>query len=54
MPESNNPQLTFSVNDSQVVNNADSERVQVGDELNAWQTEISALSSTSTAFHFHA
>ena len=50
-PDSNNPQLAFSVSDSQVVNDADSERVQVGDTLNTWQTEINTLSlsaSTST------
>jgi membrane fusion protein (multidrug efflux system) len=50
-PDSNNPQLSFSVSDSQVVNNANAERVQVGDEFTVWQTEINALSpnaSTST------
>ena len=51
--DSSNPQLSFSTNDqnSQVVNDADAERVQVGNELNAWQAEIAALSpsaSTST------
>jgi HlyD family secretion protein len=49
--DSNNPQLAFTVNDSQVVNDADSERLQVGQELDNWQAEISALSpgaSTST------
>ena len=53
-PDSNNPQLSFSISDSQVVNNADSERVQVGDELGIWQNEINALSlsaSTSTLTH---
>ena len=50
-PDSNNPQLSFGVSDSQVVNDANAERVQVGDELNNWQAEINALSpiaSTST------
>lgn len=42
-PDSNNPQLTFSVSDSQVFNNANAERVRVGEELNKWQAEIAAL-----------
>jgi RND family efflux transporter MFP subunit len=41
----NNPQLSFSVSDSQISNDADSERVQVGQELANWQNEINALSS---------
>jgi RND family efflux transporter MFP subunit len=49
-PDSNNPQLTFSVSDSQIMNDANSERVQVGDELNEWQTEVNALSSATTTF----
>jgi HlyD family secretion protein len=48
-PDSNNPQLTFAVNDSQTANDANAERVQVGDELNAWQEEINALLSTTTS-----
>jgi HlyD family secretion protein len=47
-PDSNNPQLTFSVSDSQVANDANAERVQVGDELNAWQSEIDVLSSATS------
>lgn len=50
-PETNNPQLTFSVSDSQVLNNADFERLQASQELNAWQNELAALPanpSTST------
>ncbi len=39
-PESSNPQLTFSVSDSQVLNNAEFERVSASGELNAWQAEI--------------
>ena len=52
-PDSNNPQLAFPVSNSQIVNNANAERVQVGDELNTWQTEMTALSSslsTSTLY----
>jgi multidrug efflux pump subunit AcrA (membrane-fusion protein) len=52
-PDSNNPQLAFSVSNSQIVNNANAERIQVGDELNKWQTEMITLSpslSTSTLY----
>jgi multidrug efflux pump subunit AcrA (membrane-fusion protein) len=51
--DSNNPQLAFPVSNSQIVNNANAERIQVGNELNAWQTEMIALSSslpTSTLY----
>ncbi|HVO28964.1 MAG TPA: efflux RND transporter periplasmic adaptor subunit [Candidatus Paceibacterota bacterium] len=49
--ETNSPQLTFPVTDSQVVNNAQSQRIQASAELNAWQAELAALepdASTST------
>lgn len=49
--ETVNPQLSFAVNDSQTLNNAQFERVQASAELNAWQTEIAGItadSSTST------
>ncbi len=49
-PDSSNPQLTFPVSDSQVVNNAQSERVQVGGELNTWATETAALSSSTATY----
>jgi HlyD family secretion protein len=45
---SSNPQLSFSVSDSQVANDAQAERAQIGIELGAWQTEINALSSSTT------
>jgi HlyD family secretion protein len=48
-PDSNNPQLSFGVNDTQVLNNANAERTQVGQELNTWQTEITTLSSTTAS-----
>lgn len=48
-PDSNNPQLSFSVSDSQVANDADSERVQVGQELDDWQAEIETLTSSTAA-----
>lgn len=48
-PDSNNPQLTFSVSNSQIVNNAQAERVQVGDELDEWQTQINAFSSSTAS-----
>lgn len=49
--ESANPQITFSINDSQTLNNMISERVAASTELNEWQNEINALGpgvSTST------
>ena len=45
-PESNNPQLTFSVTNSQLANNIGIERVEASNELNAWQAELQALSPT--------
>ncbi|HUC31487.1 MAG TPA: efflux RND transporter periplasmic adaptor subunit [Candidatus Paceibacterota bacterium] len=47
-PDSNNPQLSFSVSNSQVLNDADSERIQVEQELDNWQNEINALSPTAS------
>ncbi len=49
--ETVNPQLTFAVNDSQVTNNIQSQRVAASAELNSWQTELlglGPLSSTTT------
>ncbi|HUZ92719.1 MAG TPA: efflux RND transporter periplasmic adaptor subunit [Candidatus Paceibacterota bacterium] len=44
------PQLTFTVTDSQAQINAQSDRVLAGDDLDAWQNELAALtSSTSTS-----
>ncbi len=49
-PDTTNPQLSFSVSDSQVMNNANSERIQAGAVLDAWANETAALSSvTSTS-----
>jgi len=47
-PETSNPQLTFSVSNSQTLNNAGFERVQASTELNNWQLELAALSASST------
>jgi HlyD family secretion protein len=50
-PETNNPQLTFTISDNQVLNNADFERIQASTELNAWENELNMLPanpSTST------
>jgi HlyD family secretion protein len=41
--ESNSPHLTFTTNDSQIVTNAEFERLQASQELNTWQTELTAL-----------
>ncbi len=49
--ETVNPQLTFAVNDSQITNNIQSQRVAASAELNDWQEELLALnplSSTTT------
>jgi HlyD family secretion protein len=45
--ESINPQLTFTVNDSQTLNNITSERVQASTELNNWESEMSSLAATA-------
>jgi HlyD family secretion protein len=45
--ETTNPQLTFSVNDSQTLNDIQFERVEASTELNAWQAEIAAINTTS-------
>lgn len=50
-PASNNPQLTFAINNEQVENNADFQRVSAGDSLSSWETEVESLNpdaSTST------
>ena len=45
-PDSNNPLLSFQVNNSQIMNDADSERAQVGQELTTWQAQITGLSNS--------
>lgn len=47
--ETNNPQLTFNVSDSQVANNANFERIQASTELNAWQNELTSISAISAS-----
>ena len=48
-PDSNNPQLVFSLNDPQVSNDANTQRVKVGNELSEWQTEIAVFASTTAS-----
>ena len=48
-PESNNPQLTFSITDSQLENNISIDRIDASTELNAWQTQLLALSATAAS-----
>jgi len=48
-PDSSNPQLSFSVNDPQVMSNANFQRTKVGQSLSQWQADINALSSTASA-----
>ncbi len=47
-PEGNNPQLTFSVSNAQVVNNIQSTRASASVDLNAWQTEIASTTVSSS------
>lgn len=47
-PETNTPQLTFSVNNSQILNNVDGARLTASAELNAWQTELQSINSASS------
>lgn len=52
-PDTNSPQLAFSVNNSQIINDANAERVSVGSELDQWAKENAVLSpspSTSTLY----
>ncbi len=46
-PEGINPQLTFSVSDSQVLNNIQSLRVSASAELNAWQGELASTTANA-------
>ena len=48
-PDTNNPQLAFTVSDSQVANTANAQRVQVGDELDTWAAETAVFSSGTAA-----
>ncbi len=45
--EMSNPHLTFSVSDSQILNDVQSERVQASAELNAWQSELASITAFS-------
>jgi HlyD family secretion protein len=47
--ETNNPQLTFQVSNSQIVNNIESERLSMSTTLNAWQTALQGLNSSATS-----
>jgi RND family efflux transporter MFP subunit len=46
--ENNNPQLTFTINDSQTLNNVNAGRLQASEELNAWQAELGATTASSS------
>ena len=46
-PEESRPQLTFSVSDSQVLNNIQSQRVAASAALDTWQTELAGLTAGS-------
>jgi RND family efflux transporter MFP subunit len=45
--ETNNPQITFSVSNSQTLNNAESERLRASTELNLWQSELATVNASS-------
>jgi len=46
-PETANPQLTFSISDSQTLNDVQFKRLQASQELNSWGAELAAQNSTS-------
>ena len=46
-PESQNPQLSFTISDSQLVNNADFARLKASAELNGWQSELASANAPS-------
>jgi HlyD family secretion protein len=46
-PETDNPQLSFAINDSQTTNNIELERIQAGSALDSWQTDLGTITSTS-------
>lgn len=48
-PEQNNPQLTFGINDSQVLNNVDGMRLSASANLNAWQAQLADLAADSSS-----
>ncbi len=45
--ETNNPHLTFSVSDSQVLNDVQTRRLAASTELNTWQMELAAINITT-------
>ncbi len=47
-PETTNPQLTFTITGSQVLNNIENTRVSASAELNAWQAELAGISGSSS------
>ena len=44
-PEQNNPQLTFSVSNSQVLNDSEEMRLSASSDLNAWATELTGMTT---------
>jgi RND family efflux transporter MFP subunit len=47
-PEENSPQLTFEVNNSQVLNNIQTMRASASIDLNAWQVALASTTSASS------
>jgi HlyD family secretion protein len=44
-PEGNNPQLTFGVNNSQILNNVENARITASVDLNAWQQGLASTTA---------
>lgn len=47
-PEGNSPQLTFGVNNSQVLNNVQSLRISASPDLNAWQEQVVSMPANAS------
>ncbi len=46
-PSTSNPQLAFTLNDAQLVNNLELERVKIQNTLGPWETLVNGLTTTS-------
>jgi RND family efflux transporter MFP subunit len=49
LPEGNNPQLTFTISDSSVLNSINSARLSASAELNAWQAQLASTTANPGA-----
>ena len=46
--ETNNPKFTLAISDSQIINNVQTQRLQVSTLLNAWQVELTKIDVTAS------